>query len=56
MVTYKMECSRCGKQMEYIENKKIEMLGYIVMDCPEGCNERYLVPDTNPALKKEEQK
>ena len=51
---YKMECSRCGKEMIYIEDKKMEELGWVVMDCPEGCNDRYLVPDDNPYLKREE--
>lgn len=49
----KMKCPVCQSGMKYIEDKKAEKLGWIQMDCPNGCNNGYVVPNTNPKLTKE---
>jgi hypothetical protein len=50
---YKMKCPICSKDMIYTENKEMEALGWISMDCPDGCEGGYLVPKDNPDLIKE---
>lgn len=51
-MSYKMKCPRCNENMIYVENKDMEELGWISMNCPNGCDE-YLVPYDNPMLVKE---
>lgn len=48
---YAMECIRCGKEMNYIRDEEVEILGFIAMDCPNGCEGGFLVPKNNPGLK-----
>ena len=48
---YAMECIRCGKEMNYIKDEEVEILGFIAMDCPNGCEGGFLVPKSNPGLK-----
>ena len=52
-LNYKMKCCRCGEEMNYIEDKEMEKLGFISMDCPNGCDGGYLIPYNNPKLLKE---
>ena len=52
-MNYKMKCCRCGEEMNYIEDKEMEKLGFISMDCPNGCDGGYLIPYNNPKLLKE---
>ena len=49
---YKMKCCRCVEEMNYIEDKEMENLGFISMDCPNGCDGGYLIPYNNPNLQK----
>lgn len=51
---YKMQCPVCETEMFYIQDKELEKLGWISMDCPKGCDGGYLVPEDNPKLRKEE--
>lgn len=51
-MTYKMKCMRCKEDMIYIEDKEMESLGWISMDCPNGCEGGYLIPHDNPYLEK----
>ena len=39
------------KESETI-NKEMENLGFISMDCPNGCDGGYLIPYNNPNLQK----
>ena len=47
---YIMKCCRCGEIMEYIKDEEMECKGFISMDCPNGCDEGYLIPKDNPNL------
>ena len=49
-MNFKMKCCRCGEEMNYIEDKEMEKLGFISMDCPNGCDGGYLIPYNNPNL------
>ena len=49
---YKIDCFSCGEEMNYIEDKEMEKLGFISMDCPNGCDGGYLIPYNNPKLQK----
>ena len=53
---YIMKCIRCGEEMNYIKDEEIESMGFVAMDCPNGCESGYLVPKDNPNLKAEEKR
>lgn len=50
---YKMKCPHCKSEMKYIEDEEMEKLGWIQFDCPNGCENGYIVPNTNPKLMEE---
>lgn len=49
-MVYKMRCYRCKEDMTYIKDEDVEEMGYISMDCPNGCENGYLIPKNNPDL------
>lgn len=55
-ITYKMKCCNCGKEMIYIKDKEIEEMGWVKMNCPNGCDGGYYVPKKNPNLRIEYKK
>lgn len=46
-----MKCFVCEAYLEYVKNKEAEKMGFVALDCPNGCEGGYLTPKNNPKLK-----